>query len=330
MAQIETQPDKTASKRAKSPLVVGAPMQMAGGAVANWLGQRLHLQHGPIDLIISADGAPDVVANAYAQAADAFAGLLATLVEELPILRAPANVSLPPDLKGMVAKRMDGAIRPHLQRYEGSNYITPMAAVAGSVADYILHVMGGGLYRAIVNNGGDIALYLDKGAYFDIGIADDRAVGFSDFAMTASGKPIGNMPLEGRIRLAHEDKIGGVATSGWRGRSHSLGIADSVTVLAKTAADADVAATLIANAITVSSPAIMRQPADELAPDSDLQDRLVTVAVGQLTDDEIDSALMAGSSLATAMYEDRQISAVYSRLQGRSFMIGRQLPVEIN
>ena len=94
-------------------------------------------------------------------------------------------------------------------------------------------------------------------------------------------------------------------------------------MLAKNAADADVAATLIANAISVSSPAILRQPAYELAPDSDLQDRLVTVAVGFLTDDEIYRALAAGSSLATAMHEEGQIAAVYARLQGRSFMIGR-------
>ena len=300
------------------------PLQMPGGAVANWLDQRLHLQHGPIDLIISADGATDVVINAFARAADAFDGLLSTLVEELPILRAPANASPPPDLEGLVAKRMDEAIRPHLHRYESGDFITPMAAVAGSVADYILNAMGRGLDRAIVNNGGDIALHLSKGTFFDIGIADDRDVYFSNFTKKASGKLAGNMPLKGQIRLGHEDKIGGVATSGWRGRSHSLGIADSVTVLAKTAADADVAATLIANAISVSSPVILRQPANELAPDSDLQDRLVTVAVGSLTDDEIYRALAAGSSLAAAMHEDGQIAAAYARLQGRSFMIGRQ------
>jgi len=218
---------------------------------------------------------------------------------------------------------MDEAIRPHLHRYESGDFITPMVAVAGSVADYILDAMGSGLDRAIVNNGGDIALHVSKGAFFDIGIADDRDVYFSNFTKKVSGKLAGNMPLKGQIRLGHEDKIGGVATSGWRGRSHSLGIADSVTVLAKTAADADVAATLIANAISVSSPVILRQPANELAPDSDLQDRMVTVAVGPLTDDEIYRALAAGSSLAAAMHGDGQIAAVYARLQGRSFMIGR-------
>ena len=323
MPQVKTQSDNLSLDMTNLPLVAGVPLQMPGGAVANWLDQRLHLQHGPIDLIISADGATDVVINAFARAADAFDGLLAALVEELPILRAPANASPPPDLEGLVAKRMDEAIRPHLHRYESGDFITPMVAVAGSVADYILYAMGGGLDRAIVNNGGDIAFYLSKGAFFDIGIADDRDVYFSNFIKKAGGKLAGNMPLKGQIRLGHEDKIGGVATSGWRGRSHSLGIADSVTVLAKTAADADVAATLIANAISVFSPAILRQPANELAPDSDLQDRLVTVAVGLLTDDEIYRALAAGSSLAAAMHEDGQIAAVYARLQGRSFMIGR-------
>ena len=63
----------------------------------------------------------------------------------------------------------------------------------------------------------------------------------------------------------------GIATSGWRGRSFSLGIADAVTVLADRAAAADAAATIIANAVDLPGhPAIVRVPACELAPDSDL------------------------------------------------------------
>ena len=151
MPEVKIQPENLSLDGTNLPLVVGVPLQMPGGAVANWLDQRLHLQHGPIDLIISADGAADVVMSAFARAADAFDGLLATLVEELPTLRAPANASELPDLRGLVAKRMDEAIRPHLYRYESGDFITPMVAVAGSVADYILDAMGGGLDRAIVN-----------------------------------------------------------------------------------------------------------------------------------------------------------------------------------
>ena len=254
---------------ANLPAVVGQPVQMPSGAVANWLDHRLHLQHGPIDLIITAEGDKAEVAAACARAADAFCGLLDLLVDEMTMLRLPADPITIASLKGPVAKRMAAAVNPHLPRHDKADFITPMIAVAGSVADEILLAMGDQLDRASVNNGGDIALYLGKDAFFDIGIADDRDTHLSDFAMAASGGNVGRMPLHGRIRLHDHHHVGGIATSGWRGRSLSLGIADSVTVLAQNAAAADVAASLIANAITISSPAITRQPAASLVPDSD-------------------------------------------------------------
>ena len=52
-------------------------------------GRRLHLRHGPIDLIIEAWGAPADVAAAYDQAARAFADVLTGLVGELSRLRQP-------------------------------------------------------------------------------------------------------------------------------------------------------------------------------------------------------------------------------------------------
>jgi uncharacterized protein len=306
------------------PLVVGHPVQMPSGAMANWLDHRLHLQHGPIDLIITAEGDKAEVAAAYARAADAFCGLLDRLVNELAVLRLPAESAIISRLKGPVAKRMAAAINPYLPRHDKAGFITPMIAVAGSVADEILLAMGDKLVRASVNNGGDIALYLGKGAFFDIGIADDRDTHLSDFAMAASGGGSGHMPLHGRIRLHDHNGIGGIATSGWRGRSLSLGIADSVTVLAQNAAAADVAASLIANAITISSPAITRQPAASLVPDSDLKDRLVTVDVGPLSADEIDQALAAGAVLARQMCDCGQIMTAYARLGRRSFVIASE------
>ena len=297
---------------------------MPSGAMANWLDHRLHLQHGPIDLIITAEGDKAEVAGAYARAADAFCGLLDLLVDELTMLRLPADPTIINSLKGPVAKRMVVAINPHLPRHDKADFITPMIAVAGSVADEILMAMGDQLDRASVNNGGDIALYLRNDAFFDIGIADDRDTHHSDFVMAASGGDGGRMPLHGRIRLHDHDRIGGIATSGWRGRSLSLGIADSVTVLAQNAAAADVAASLIANAITISSPAITRQPAASLVPDSDLKDQLITVDVGPLSAGEIDHALAAGACLARQMCDDGQIMTAYARLAGRSFIIASE------
>ena len=94
-----------------------------------------------------------------------------------------------------------------------------------------------------------------------------------------------------------DDPSRGVATSGRHGRSFSLGIADAVTVLAKTAASADAAATIIANAVDLPGhPAIIRRPACELQPDSDLGPRLVTREVGELAGNEIEEALAAGEA----------------------------------
>src|SRR5690606_41231750 len=82
-------------------------------------------------------------------------------------------------------------------------------------------------------------------------------------AIAGNGRGFGD-----RIRIRAEDEVRGVATSGWRGRSFSLGIADAVTVLARTGAEADAAATLIANAVDLPGhPAIKRRPARELAPE---------------------------------------------------------------
>src|SRR5260370_29537491 len=98
--------------------------------------------------------------------------------------------------------------------------------------------------------------------------------------------------LLGTTTVYSEDLVRGIATSGWRGRSFSLGIADAVTVLAAQAAAADAAATIIANAVDLPGhPAIVRVPARELAPDSDLGDMPVTQGVGELAGEEVNQAL---------------------------------------
>ena len=198
---------------------------------------RLHLQHGPIDLIIEAFGAADEVERAYGQAIERFGDILPTLVRELPILRRPVGDAYPL-LQGPVARRMAEAVWPHR-----AVYITPMAAVAGAVADEMLEAMvrGRTLDKAYVNNGGDIAIHLTPGHELRAGI----------FAAA----------LDGVARLTHDRPVRGIATSGCGGRSFSLGIADSATVLAATAAAADAAATLIANAVNADHPSIERRPA---------------------------------------------------------------------
>jgi len=253
-------------------------------AVAQELtGGRLHLSHGPIDVVLKAWGAPEALAVATAAARRRFGSILPELCGELAQLRRP--ISDEPAVRGPIARRMCAACQPFRDRF-----LTPMAAVAGAVADDLLAHMrrAAPLARAFVNNGGDIAIYLAPGAALEIGVAG------------ASSR--GNQPrINGRIRLEAGAGVGGIATSGAGGRSFSLGVADAVTVLAGDAAAADAAATLIANAVNVDSPAIVRRPARDLDPDSDLGDRPVTVAVGQLTAAEVARALAAGRAEAWAL-----------------------------
>src|SRR5918994_4086587 len=132
-------------------------------------GKRLHLQDGPIDLIIEAKGSEIDVRAAYDAAVRRFSGLLDELCEELVELRRAADPVRCP-LKGVVARRMHAAVAP----FATAAFITPMAAVAGSVAEETLGAMlaASGLDRAYVNNGGDIALYLAGGEQFTIGLFD--------------------------------------------------------------------------------------------------------------------------------------------------------------
>jgi hypothetical protein len=116
--------------------------------------------------------------------------------------------------------------------------------------------------------------------------------------------------------------IGGVATSGWDGRSFSLGIADAVTVLARDAATADVAATLLANAVDADDPAVTRTPAADLDPDSDLGALPVTTAVGALSAGAVDDALAAGRAQAERWVREGRILAALIAVQGRGVVCG--------
>lgn len=273
------------------------------GPQASWLpdGRRLHLNHGPIDLIVEAFGETDEVRTAYGQATERFRTILGELVEELVELRRPASPTLR-DFVGSTARRMEAAVAP-LSR----EFITPMAAVAGSVADEMIAAMVAGrrLERAYVNNGGDIALHIAPGQQLSVAIAG-----------TGHG-------LTDRLTIRADDTVRGIATSGWRGRSFSLGIADAATVLASSSAAADAAATLIANAVDLPGhPAIQRKPARELAPDSDLGDRLVTTSVGPLAPAEIEMALDAGREVADALRRQGSIQTAALYLGGRNRISG--------
>lgn len=269
--------------------------------------RRMHLSDGPIDLIIEAFGARAEIDAAYRAAAERFLTVLDELCAELPLLRTQClpESSWP---QGKIARRMTAAVMPYADQY----FITPMAAVAGAVAEEMLEAMTSQakLDRAYVNDGGDIALHLSPGEKFVIGMVErpDRP------------------SLFGTTTLSADSPVRGLATSGWRGRSFSLGIADAVTVLADRAAAADAGATIIANSVDLPGhPAIVRVPACDLAPDSDLGSRLVTQSVAELSASEISAALTSGVTTAERLFMIGLIRAAALHLQGETRVIGTPL-----
>jgi uncharacterized protein len=281
-------------------------------------GRRVHMHDGPIDLIVEAFGEASEVRGGYQAAAERFVNVLDELCRELSLLRQPAREDSPLP-EGAVARRMMLAVCPHAAR----NFITPMAAVAGAVAEEILQTMTASatLTRAYVNDGGDIALHLAPGEKFVVGMAEYAGPSDPTFRKTRNvGHP---QSLFGSATITFEDPIRGIATSGWRGRSFSLGIANAVTVVADTAAMADAAATIIANAVDLpGSPKIVRRAARDLAPDSDLGERLVTQSVASLSLDEINVALEGGVREADLLRAAGLIQAAALHLQGETRVAG--------
>ncbi len=294
---------RSLESRAAAPTPAHRSAALPVGALrAELPGGRLHLQHGPIDLVIAAAGKREEISRAYEQATTTFADVLAVLVAELPILKQPVGEALP-KVRGPVAQRMTRAVFPYRDRF-----ITPMAAVAGSVAQHVLEEMTleRDLEYAYVNNGGDIAVHLAAEQSLTLGIV----------------ARLDAPRIDRRVTLSQASGVRGIATSGWGGRSFSLGIADAVTVFAADAASADAAATIIGNAVNVDHPGVQRAPAASIQPDTDLRDTLVTIAVDVRDAIALQDALDAGSQEAQRLLNEGLILGALIHLGDRCRTIG--------
>ena len=248
---------------------------------------RLFLNHGPIDIVLEAFGKDKPLA--YEKAKKYFSTLLNELVLDMDLLKK--EVVPHRHFNNKISQSMQNATEKFYP-----NFITPMAAVAGSVADNILNVLvkDTKLEKAYVNNGGDVSFYLTENQTVKSSLAS-----------------IPNIIAE----INYKDKSRGIATSGWRGRSFSLGIADSVTVLADNAAIADAAATMIANSVNIKNhPSIIKKPAEEIYEDSDLKNLMVTVEVGDLKQSEIEDALRNGNEVGKTYLENGLINSALIEL----------------
>jgi ApbE superfamily uncharacterized protein (UPF0280 family) len=192
-----------------------------------------------------------------------------------------------------------------VQPYEAECFITPMAAVAGSVAEAVLEsMMAAPLERVTVNNGGDIAISLAPGQHVVAGMV---------------ARP-DQLRLFGQMRIEADHATRGVATSGFGGRSDTFGIADAVTVVARSASEADAAASMVANAVDLPGhPAITRGPSNRAQ--SDLGDRPVTHSVGALSGEEIAVALERGAVAARTLLARGLLDAAALHLRGVTVLV---------
>lgn len=263
---------------------------------------RLRVEWGPVSLVLAARwaGAPppdglEAGGRGALEFLEELAAYRRLLAADVRRIRNPA--ALPASVRSLVE-----AARPF-----AGEFVTPLAAVAGAVADRVADLLAErGAAWAVVSNGGDVALRLAPGEAASVGLVP----------RVDAAEPVV------QVQVTAEDGVGGAATSGFGGRSHTLGIADAVTVFAERAAPADAAATIAANAVDVDSPAVTRLPAEELDPETDLRGLRVTRAVGPLTRGEIDRALDRGAAWVRTRVEEGLVRGAVLSLQGHWRTVG--------
>lgn len=231
---------------------------------------KVFLDYGPISMVIAASRDGEPMTELCRDAGQVAVDCLSELGPQLKYLKRSWTQCEPDELSG-VAFAMWQAVQS-----TGDINLTPMAAVAGAFADKVADwLQQQGATKALVNNGGDVAIRLLADETTKVGVMPEiGGVGFSKL-----------------VRLTAGDGIGGIATSGLGGRSFTCGIMESVTVLAKSCAVADAFATSLANGSYIDSPAVVRGLARLIDPDTDIPDLMVTESVGRLTPQEVQQSM---------------------------------------
>ena len=256
---------------------------------------KVFLDYGPISMVIAASRDGEPMTELCRDAGQVAVDCLSELGPQLKDLKRSWTQCEPDELSG-VAFAMWQAVQS-----TGDINLTPMAAVAGAFADKVADwLQQQGATKALVNNGGDVAIRLLADETTKVGVMPEiGGVGFSKL-----------------VRLTAGDGIGGIATSGLGGRSFTCGIMESVTVLAKSCAVADAFATSLANGSYIDSPAVVRGLARLIDPDTDIPDLMVTESVGRLTPQEVHQSMQQVLTRLRDNVDKRIIKGATLHLQG--------------
>lgn len=173
---------------------------------------------------------------------------------------------MPADLKDPIAIKMIRSVQA-----VGNQNLTPMAAVAGTIADAVADFLyNRGMTKVVVDNGGDVAVRLERKTSVTVGIRQE----------------IDKQEISNVLSLDSRSSSWGVTTSGLGGRSLTRGIASAATVIARNASLADAAATDVANASYIEDPHVIQVPSEEIDPNTDIPGLNVTIKVGPLNEDK--------------------------------------------
>lgn len=257
---------------------------------------KVYFHHGPSSLLVMADKDGEPLTELCCRAFDVIDNALKEIAAAMELLRLAPPLIPAGCLSGLPLKMFEAVAAV------GEPSLTPMAAVAGTVADAVADwLFAQGATRAMANNGGDIAVRLAPGTSVKMGIASSLADNTVDRAIT----------------IRAEDGIGGCATSGLGGRSLTRGIAEGVSVFSERCSLADALATHLANSSYVPSAQVSVRKAREVAPDSDIGDLDVVVSVGTLNRKEIKQALKQVEREAERQKKKGNLVAFCARVQSR-------------
>ncbi len=258
---------------------------------------RVFVDYGPASMVITARRQGEPFPEAAEAAFPLIESALAEIAQALPVLRrAGGDYSRLEGLPRVMAEAVLAAGEPTL---------TPMAAVAGTVADAVADwIFAQGADVVAVNNGGDVALRLGPGQSLRMGILPELEGGISQV-----------------VTLQAEDGVGGVCTSGLGGRSLTRGIARAVTVFSRRCALADACATHLANCSYVASPRVHICLAGELEPESDIAGLTVVTGVDSLEEHEVRQGLEQVRREALRQLERGNLLFAAADIQGRRLWV---------
>lgn len=251
---------------------------------------RVFIDHGPTQMVLDVYVEDDRVPEIGIIAAERVVSEIEKLAEYMPQLRKMRAYSNVDDDLPSVLNKMITAVNK-----SGYEELNTLGAVAGSFSDIALEsVLELGATRAIINNGGDIALNDLTGK--------DIKVGIPIYIDANHGQLV--------LNITREMNIHGICTSGIGGRSFTKGIATAAVVLAENAATADACATYIGNMTNVEDENIVRCLADEIDSGTDITGQMITLKVGQISEKNKYMALLNGLYVAEDLFKKGIIKGV--------------------